>query len=251
MTENKFPKKEFIILSVGEAICVLVTTLAFLGVSLLGISQFVFSYKVVTGALLGAVVMLLNFLFLSVSVNKAVDEYIALRGDKEMSDEDAEAFAAKNSMLIQNAVKKSFIVRVVSIAVSLVVAFLLDWFHPLATIVPILAYQPILTWGNHIYETAKKIIARVEKTRAEVSDAAEASEDAEKSMDSEPTEDAAEAMKDESIEPSEEILSNSEESGEELAEKSEDTEEEILDENEGAMPEENEENTEGSDINEL
>ena len=133
MTENKFPKKELIVLAIGEAIFVLVTILSFLGVSVSGIIEFEFSYRVVTGALLGAVIVLLNFIFLSMSVNMAVDEYIALRGDKEMTEEEAEEFASKNSALIQNAMKRSFTVRVVSIGATLVLAFLLDWFNPLAT----------------------------------------------------------------------------------------------------------------------
>ena len=161
MENNKFPKKEFIILSVGEAICALLTVLVFLAVDLTNIIEFTFDYSVITGAILGAAVIILNFLFLSFAVNRAVDEYMALRGDKEMTDEEAEAFAAKNSGLLQNAVKKSFIVRMVSIAAALVVAFLTSWFNPLATVIPILAYQPILTWGNHIVESVKRVKERL------------------------------------------------------------------------------------------
>lgn len=166
MTEKRFPKKEFIILSVGEALCVLVTVLGFLGVSVFEIIEFEFSYKVITGALFGAVVALLNFIFLSVSVNKAVDEYMALRGDKEMTDEEAEEFAKKNAMLIQNAVKKSYMVRTGVVMLTLVVVFLLDWFNPLATVIPILSYQPILTWGNHLYESVKRIMVRMQDEKA-------------------------------------------------------------------------------------
>ena len=161
MENNKFPKKELLILSIGEAICALMTVLVFLAVDLTNVIEFTFHYSVITGAILGVAVIVLNFLFLSFSVNKAVDDYIALRGDKEMTDEEAEAFAAKNSGLLQNAVKKSFIVRMVSIAAALVVAFLTSWFNPLATVIPILAYQPILTWGNHIVESVKRVKERL------------------------------------------------------------------------------------------
>lgn len=270
MNENKFPKKEFIILSVGEALCVLVTALAFWGVDISGIFEFEFSYKVITGALLGAVVILLNFLFLSMSVNKAVDEYMNLRGDKEMTDEEAEAFAQKNSMLLQNAVKKSFIVRVVSIAASLVVAFLLDWFHPLATIVPIIAYQPILTWGNHIYDSAKRIIVRfksngkeVAETLADISEEDEAdldvvADDAEGSIEEFVTEDftfdeaLAEPDMDEPIN-EEDIAESSEDVIPMESDEIEDITEEKIEKIEGEeiAPEENKENTEGSDIDEL
>ena len=161
MENNKFPKKEFIILSVGEAICALLTVLVFLAVDLTNIIEFTFDYSVITGAILGVAVIVLNFLFLSVSVNKAVDEYMALRGDKEMTDEEAEAFAAKNSGLIQNAIKKSFVIRMSSIAAALVVAFLTGWFNPVATVIPILAYQPILTWGSYIVESVKRVKERL------------------------------------------------------------------------------------------
>ena len=271
MTENRFPKKEFLILSAGEALCVLVTVLAFWGVDISGIFEFEFSYKVITGALLGAVVILLNFLFLSMSVNKAVDEYMALRGDREMTDEEAEEFAKKNSMLLQNAVKKSFIVRVVSIAASLVVAFLLDWFHPLATIVPIIAYQPILTWGNHIYDSAKRIIVRfksngeeVAETLADISEEDEAdldvvADDAEEPIEESAIEDSTEeenlveSYTDESIDEenlaesaTEDVISASSDEIEDI------TEEKIekIEDEEVAL-EENKENTEGSDIDEL
>ena len=173
MENNKFPKKELLILAIGEAICALLTVLVFLAVDVSGIIEFTFSYKVITGAILGAAVIILNFLFLSFAVNRAVDEYMALRGDKEMTDEEAEAFAAKNSVIIQNAIKKSFVVRTASIAVTLVVAFIVDWFNPLATVIPIIAYQPIITWGNHIVESIKRIAERL-KAQNEVVEVAEA-----------------------------------------------------------------------------
>jgi uncharacterized membrane protein AbrB (regulator of aidB expression) len=62
-----------------------------------------------------------------------------------MSDEEAEKFAAEHAMPVQNAIKTSFIIRTVSMLAALVVAFLLDWFDPIATAVPLLAFQPLLT----------------------------------------------------------------------------------------------------------
>ena len=62
-----------------------------------------------------------------------------------MSDEEAEKFAAENSMPIQNAIKTSFIVRTASMLATLVIAFLLDWFNPLATAIPLLAFRPLLS----------------------------------------------------------------------------------------------------------
>ena len=104
-----------------------------------------FDYRIITGALLGAVVMILNYAFLTISVDKAIQDFMALRGDKEMDDEEAEQFAAENSMPIQNAIKTSYIIRTVTMVATLVVAFLLDWFNPLATAIPLLAFRPLLT----------------------------------------------------------------------------------------------------------
>lgn len=105
----------------------------------------IFDYRIITGALLGAVVMILNYTFLTASVDKAIQNFISLRGEKEMSDEEAEQFAAENSMPIQNAIKTSYIIRTVTMIATLVVAFLLDWFNPLATAIPLLAFRPLLT----------------------------------------------------------------------------------------------------------
>ena len=176
----------------------------------------------------------------------AVDEYMALRGDKEMTEEEAEEFASKNTGLIQNAVKKSFTLRVVSIAATLVVAFLLDWFNPIATIVPVLAYQPLLTWGNYIYEVAKRIIARVEDEKA----ASLSEEPSDEAVDAEPTEETVEDSEAEEAEETSVTESEAEETPaesdgeEESTESLEEAEDESLDENE-----ENQENTEGSELN--
>lgn len=271
MTDNKFPKKELIILAVGEAVCVLLTVLSFFAVSISGIIQFEFSYKVVTGAILGAAVVLLNFIFLSLSVNKAVDEFMALRGDGEMTDEEAEAFAAKNSAIIQNAVKKSFIVRVATIALALVVAFLADWFNPLATVVPIIAYQPILTWGNHLVESAKKIISRVRAQKADGGESMESEPDSLPGDSGEQTPDLAEDTDSgeqtpdlpEETASGETVTAYTSEEKPALGESHTDvphitaddevTQQDVADEDalSNIATEDNKENTEGSDINEL
>ena len=68
-----------------------------------------FNITVLTGALLGTIVTIVNFLILSYSVNKAVNQFMELRGDEEMNDEQAAAFAKANSLKIQNAVTKSYV----------------------------------------------------------------------------------------------------------------------------------------------
>ena len=103
-----------------------------------------FSYKVVTGVLLGSVVTVANFVFLTLSVNRAIDRYLELRGTREMDEEEAEKFASEHAMAVQNAATRSFIIRTVTMLAAFVVAFLLEWFEPLATVIPLLMFRPIL-----------------------------------------------------------------------------------------------------------
>ena len=62
-----------------------------------------------------------------------------------MSEEEVIQFTNENSMQIQNAIKLSFIIRTVSILATLVVAFLLDWFAPIATVIPLIMFRPLIT----------------------------------------------------------------------------------------------------------
>ena len=144
-TDDKKQKfiKDLLPFTLAElAVSALVVLLGFV-LSLVNIISF--DYRIITGALLGAVVMILNYTFLTASVDKAIQNFISLRGEKEMSDEEAEQFAAENSMPIQNAIKTSYIIRTLTMIATLVVAFLLDWFNPLATAIPLLAFRPLLT----------------------------------------------------------------------------------------------------------
>ena len=134
--KNSFLKEWWTIV-VGELAVSVITVLVFL---LIG----QFSYRVITGVILGSAVIILNFLFLYISMNKAIDNYMALRGDKEMTEEEAEKFARDNAVIIQNATKLSYIIRTFSMLIALVVALLLDWFDIIATVVPLLAFRPVL-----------------------------------------------------------------------------------------------------------
>ena len=104
-----------------------------------------FNYTVVTGSILGSIVTVANFAVLTFSVNRAIDRYLELRGSREMSEEEAEAFAKEHSMVVQNAATRSFILRTASMLATLVAAFLLtNFFAPLATAIPLLMFRPIL-----------------------------------------------------------------------------------------------------------
>ena len=110
------------------------------GFALAGLVWEINMLSVVLGVVLGALVTVLNYFFLSLSVNRSVDKYLELRGSTEMTDEEAAVFTAKHSLEIQNAIRISFLIRLISMVAALVVAFVfLNVFNPLATAIPLLA----------------------------------------------------------------------------------------------------------------
>ena len=139
MTENKSEaSRQILLLTIGE---VIVSTLVCLVYLLLGRLEL----QVVLGTLLGSVVTVANFAVLTFSVNRAVDRYLELRGSREMSEEEAEAFAKEHTMAVQNAATKSLMLRTASMLAALVAAFLLtDLFSVPATAIPLLMFRPIL-----------------------------------------------------------------------------------------------------------
>ncbi len=141
MQKKNLPFSEYAILTVGEAIVSLIVIGIYLAIDK-------FSYQVVTGVLLGSIVTIFNFVFLSVAVNRAVDNVMALRGNQELDEEEAGKFAAEHSAKIQQAVKASYIVRMLVMLAALVAAFLLDWFDVIATLVPLIMFRPIITLGE-------------------------------------------------------------------------------------------------------
>lgn len=108
---------------------------------------------VLLGTLLGSAVTVANFALLTLTVNRAVDRYLALRGEREMDEEEAEKFANEHAMAVQNAATRSFIIRTLSMLATLVLAFLLtSWFSPIATAIPLLMFRPLL----YVLELIKK-----------------------------------------------------------------------------------------------
>ena len=141
--KNKTVLKEVTSLAIGE---VIVSALVILGFFLLSLfTEITLDYKVFLGVLLGSIVTVLNYLFLSISVNRAIDKFLALRGSREMGEEEAAEFANKHALGIQNTIKTSFIIRTVSMLAALIVAFITDVFNPLATLIPLLMFRPIIT----------------------------------------------------------------------------------------------------------
>lgn len=148
MKHNNAPYRETLILAVGESV---VSLLVLGGFGIASLATQINFLSVILGAVLGSSVTVINFFALSFYVNRSVDKYLELRGTREMTDEEAEKFTLEHSMQIQNAIKTNYIIRTVLLLVALVLAFLVkDLFNPIATVIPLLAYRPILTAGEII-----------------------------------------------------------------------------------------------------
>ena len=124
-------------LAIGEAIVATLISVVFL---LIG----KFNYSVVTGAVLGGAVTVINFLILSVGINRAINKFVEERGDGEMDEEEADKYAKEHGMTVQNAMMKSYMLRMFLMIGALVLAGITGWFDIIATVIPLLMYRPIL-----------------------------------------------------------------------------------------------------------
>ena len=139
MQKMKMPIYEIASLVIGELFVSALTVGIFL---LTGY----FELSVIFGVLLGAGVVILNFIALSIITNHTLDTIMAERGSEEMDEEAAAAFAAKHRMKLQNTVRLSFILRMAALFGTLILALLLqDAFNVIATVVPLLSFRPIIT----------------------------------------------------------------------------------------------------------
>jgi hypothetical protein len=137
MKKTKLPYYEIFTLILGEIIVSLITAAVYLFTDN-------FDYKVITGVTLGTLVTVLNFLYLSVTTTKAINNFMALRNEKgEMTEEESAAFVAEHQAKIQNSIKLSYIIRTFTMLVALVVALLTKQFALIATVIPLVAFRPI------------------------------------------------------------------------------------------------------------
>ena len=130
--------KELAPICVCEILIIIATVIGAILLDIIGI--FTFNYTVVSGVCLGAVMAILNYLFLTMSVDRQIKRYIELRGQRQMSEEEATKFTAQHAAAVQGAMKLSFIVRTASIGVALVVSFITGLFNPVATAIPLLSF---------------------------------------------------------------------------------------------------------------
>lgn len=139
MQKTKLPYYEMISLAIGEIIVSAIVVIIFLCIQK-------FTFAVLYGALLGAGLTLLNFYALSISTTNALNRAIDEIGGEAMEEEAAKEFAAKHQAKIQTIMTVSYIARMVSLVGALVVAFIfMGIFNPIATVVPLLMFRPILT----------------------------------------------------------------------------------------------------------
>ncbi len=103
-----------------------------------------FDFKVVLGTIIGSVATVLNYFIMSISLNSAIDKFLYLRGDREMDEEEAERFTAEHSMKMQATVRFYYIIRMAVMIGALILALVSGWFNPLATVIPLLLFKPIL-----------------------------------------------------------------------------------------------------------
>jgi hypothetical protein len=130
-------------LTIGEVLAVCLVTLGGLALDYAGVYEF--GAGIPLGAILGAIVTVINYLVLIISLDAAVKKYLDLRGERQMSEEEAEAFAKAHTGAVQKTIARSTVLRTASIVGCLLIAFLTGLFNPIATILPLIAYRPILT----------------------------------------------------------------------------------------------------------
>ena len=131
-------------LAVGEIIVSVLVFLGYFVLKTLDIVSLEHDYTVISGALLGSFVSVLNFFILSVSVTRAVRRISAARGTAEMNEDEQEKFTREYTAGVQGAMAKSYLLRMLLMIGSLVLGMLSGFFNPLATAIPLVMYRPVL-----------------------------------------------------------------------------------------------------------
>ena len=179
MKKNKFPVLETLLLLAIELLAGVIINVGAIILRL-------FDYTVILGTLLGTAVAVLNFVFLSIAVNRALDQVlegfkvderkldealdkvIAERDGSDGSEDGADGedddeiddaaarFAKENQMKVQNAVKLSYIVRTATIVATLIVALLTKQFNLITTLIPLLTFRAMLGVASAVAEKTRK-----------------------------------------------------------------------------------------------
>ena len=144
MKNSNMPAFELWFLIIGEIVVSALVSAIYFIIGLFG--EYTFSYNVITGSLLGTLIISLNFVFLVISTNRIFDKARAERGEGEMNDEEVDAFVKEHQKRYDGMIKISFIVRNFTMLAALVLAFILpSVFDVIATLVPLVMYRPIIS----------------------------------------------------------------------------------------------------------
>ena len=86
----------------------------------------------------------------TVTVDRAIKKVMSLRPEGDMTDEEIMEFAEKHQGTIKNAAAFSYILRTLTMLATFVLAFtvLKRWFAVFATVIPLLAFRPIIMAGE-------------------------------------------------------------------------------------------------------
>lgn len=161
--EKNIPIRELLFIIGGELITSLVIIAVYLAIGK-------FDYTVVTGALLGSLVIILNFVFLTVSVNRAFDSVlegasfsseanaktVRIISETEDEEDDGEEdtpkeedeiakFAKENEGKLSAAIRISYILRTASMLGALVIAIVTKRFNLIALVIPLFMQRPLLS----------------------------------------------------------------------------------------------------------
>lgn len=151
MNKTKLPYYEIFSLIIGEAVVGAAICAVFLIIKK-------FELNVLLGASLGAALTVLNFVALAIASTRAINRALEARGEGEMDDEAAAAFAKEHQAKLQLVMTVSYIVRILSLLGALIVAFILsEVFNPIATAIPLLLFRPILMISQMILKKRRSL----------------------------------------------------------------------------------------------
>ena len=103
-----------------------------------------FSYKVITGALLGSLMAFINYLILCKTVDRVLEDFKNARGTREMSEDEEKAFVEKHTAVAQLKMAKSLGFRMILMIATLVLAFISKQFNVIATVIPLALQKTVI-----------------------------------------------------------------------------------------------------------
>lgn len=114
-------------------------------------------WQVVLSALLGSAVMVLNFFLLARSTDNLFLTAMEARGKDEMDEEEIAKFTAEYQAKMTARIQLSFLIRMITMAVTVALAFILPFLVGIAATVPLLMQRPILYIGEIFRKKEDKV----------------------------------------------------------------------------------------------